>query len=143
MVVVRSKGIKNIEWSSEDSLLYYSKTPGVYYKRLSNKKETPLFFNDRLFYTNDLLISNHQLICATNKKGLLFFKDSTFIAQLDKRKGLNTNEVKQIVSNDTTLFILTAKGVQLYNLKRQKLYPANNRLNFEGVKRIALSDDKL
>jgi len=121
---------KSVEWSKQDSIIYYSTSSGVFSKQWKSNKVQQLFFNKQSFSASDLEFKNDYLICGTGKKGVLFFKNNVFEYKLTIEDGLKSNAVKKIKMYDGRLFILTRLGLQIYNIKDKYFIEPNIK---EGV----------
>ncbi|MBL4705450.1 MAG: histidine kinase, partial [Flavobacteriales bacterium] len=143
--LVVGKRCKAIAWSPKDSLIYYSSNFGVFYKEWSSPKTEALLWQDEAFSGNDLRYHKDQLLCGTEEKGVLFFENNQFVAQLSEVDGLKSNTVKKLLVNNDLLYVLTSAGMQVYDLKEKQflgLGVAEGMIG-DGVTAFALSNDKL
>ena len=135
----------SVTWSPLDSTFYCANAFGVFARTWSSPKQDFILWEGDSFLGNDLEYYNNQLICATEKMGVLFFKNKIPIAQLTQKDGLKSNSIKRILVRDGLLYILTKAGMQIYNLERKVflgLGVAEGLIN-DGVTNFTLSNDKL
>lgn len=132
-----------VEFINKDSLIYFANNQGVYSKKWSKNLVSHLSYNSLKFNANDLLAYNNLLFCGTNKNGVLVYKDTNLLFQIDNNNGLNSDYIIQLEAKDNVLYVLTDIGLQLYNLKTKKIIKIKEKFRFEGVIRFALSNDKL
>lgn len=144
-VVFTGKRSYAVCWDAKDSLIYHSTGFGVYSKEWSTLKRDTLLFKNKPFLAIDLEIYDDLLVCATGNNGLLFFKNNQFSFQLSEKDGLNSNALNKIKIKGDQLFILSKKGIQLYDFKLNIfIQPGVKEGVFNtGITNFALSDDKL
>ena len=136
---------KSVEWSVQDSLIFYSTNFGVYAKEWGTSKTTQFLIDNKPFSASGLIVDTTFLICATNKNGVLFFKDSKIVLQLNTQNGLKSNIIKKIILKNKELFILSQEGMQIYNIEKNKLIDPNIRQGplSSPIKNFSLSKDKI
>ena len=78
-IILDGERFTGCDWSDRDSLFYYTTNFGVFSRGWSDSISHNFLFKNKTFQSNDILVHNNNLICATNNHGLLFFKDSIVI----------------------------------------------------------------
>lgn len=135
----------SVTWSPLDSTFYFANNYGVYGRHWASSKQDSILLNGQAFGANDLEFYNNQLICGTQRAGILVFQNKKFVTQIAQKHGLKSNTVNKILVKDNLLYILTKAGFQVYDLVQNKflgLGVAEGLVNDE-VTNFDLSDDKL
>lgn len=65
---------------------------------------------------SDLISYHGQLWCATQRNGILIFKDDQVVDKIDQEEGLGSNNTKKIIIEGGQLFVLHDKGIQILDL---------------------------
>lgn len=132
-------------WNAKDSLLYIGTSTGLLYRRLEDSIVSELRFNNQHLEVNDLFFSNEKLLCATEKNGLLIFKNNKHVFQLTENEGLLSNTVNQSELKGDVIYLVTKNGLQLYNLKTNEFIGLGlmEGLEPEKITKFALSNDRL
>jgi hypothetical protein len=136
---------KSITYINNDNSLYYSTNLNVYAKKWNTSKiETIKFKGDRIL-GNDLINYQKQLIIGSEKNGVLFYKNKIFQQQITTKQGLKSNTILKLKITNDLLFILTTKGIQVYDIRKNKFIGLGEREGVlsEKVTNFALSKDKL
>lgn len=108
-----------VQFDQNKSKLYVATYSNLLSIDSTNHKEE-LLFNGKAIACNDLLLYNGELWCATKNKGILIYRDGTFVRQIGPANGLGDPQVNQFKLNNAQLFISTNTGFQLLNLTTQK-----------------------
>jgi hypothetical protein len=137
----------SVEWSATDSLAYYTTSSGVLFKpiiTLESVVPDTLFYKGKTFIAKDLLSVGHQILCATNKHGILVYEKNKLAAQFSIDNGLLSNNIKKIEVQDSILYLLGSEGLQLIDLKTLELIHLGvaEGLITEGITNFSLSQDK-
>ncbi len=132
-------------WNPKDSLLYIGTSTGLLYRRLEDSIVSELRFNNQHLEVNDLFFSNEKLLCATEKNGLLIFKNNKLLFQLTENEGLLSNTVNQAELKGDVIYLVTKNGLQLYNLKTNEFIGLGlmEGVEPEKITKFALSNDRL
>jgi len=143
--ILTSKRCNTIAWSKKDSIIYFTSDTGVAKRHLVNPAENRLLLDDKPFLANDLTFVDNQLVCASTTNGVLIFEKEKLTFQLDERDGLLSNTVKQVSIKDNILYILSNKGMQVYDLINNLFLGlgVNEGVVANNITKFALSDDKL
>jgi hypothetical protein len=139
------KRCNTIAWSKKDSIIFFTSNDGVRKRHLTNPTVHSLLLNNKPFLANDLNYVNDQLICASTTKGVLIFEKEKLVFQLDERDGLLSNTVKQVAVKNNILYVLSKKGMQVYDLTKNRFLGlgVSEGVVANYIVKFALSDDKL
>jgi len=142
---ITSKRCNTIAWSKKDTTIYFTSNEGVFKTSRNSPKITEILAHNNSFLANDLTAINQELICGSLTKGVLIFKKDTLIFQLSKKDGLFSNRVRQVTLKEQLLYILTNKGVQVYDRSANKFLDlgVNTSVISNNIIQFALSDDTL
>jgi len=141
-----NKRCKTVAYSSKEKTIYYSTNFGVFSRKWTSEQSKPLLYLNQSFLCNDLEIFDDKVVCATRDFGLLFFKNGVFNSKLNLKDGLLSNTVKLIKVKNKLLYILTKKGMQVYDLSSNQFLAvgiAEGVVNPEEITNFSVSNDKL
>lgn len=103
---------------TKDIVVSYNDETKVY---PDNKKPYSLKYQNGSLFSNWLTSSTNGIIwISTYNNGVLGFQNNKLIKEINLKNGLSSNLIKKIVATDN-LWILTDKGIQLYEIESQKL----------------------
>ncbi|NQZ38205.1 MAG: histidine kinase [Crocinitomicaceae bacterium] len=137
-----------ITWSPSDELVYFTTNLGILCQPLENSytdASEEVLYEGKQFIANDLVSFNDKLYCATNEHGILVFENKKWVDRISVRNGLKSNNIKKIMLQGSTLYILGSRGMQIFDLETR-------RINYLGIAEgvltadvtdFTLSDDKL
>jgi len=134
-----------LAWSKKDSTIYFTTNEGLFKKKLTGTNTSSLLSKKKRILANDLSFTNELLICGSTNNGVIIFKNDVQYFQLTKKNGLLSNTVKQTILKDDILYILTTKGLQIYNLKLNKFINlgTNDGIITNNITKFSLSNDRL
>lgn len=141
---IDSRG-KSITYLKKDKYLYYATNINVYAKKWNSPEAEIIKFKGDRILGNDLINYDNQLIIGTNKNGILFYEKNTYQRQITTQQGLNSNTILKLKITNKLLFILTTKGIQVYDLNKNKFIGLGEREGVvsDKVTNFSLSKDKL
>ncbi len=141
---VPKQRVNALAWNKKDSLIYFSTNDGLFKKGWSTSKITKILINNKPFLASGISFKNDTLVCSSNQ-GVFFLKNDKPVFKLTKKEGLLHNSVKQVQLKNKILYILTHKGMQLYNLKTKQFlgFGIKEGVVAQNVKKFTLSDDVL
>ncbi len=142
--LIEKQRVKALAWNKKDSIIYFTTMEGLFKKRWSSNKTNPILLNNKPFLVNDITMLNNTLLCGSNK-GVFILKDEKPIFTLQKKDGLLSHSVRQVMLKDSILYILTKEGMQLYNMQTNKFldFGVKEGVVAKNTKRFTLSKDKL
>ena len=73
------------------------------------------------FFVTNLIFQDGILFCSTKSNGVLLFKNDKLIQQIKGQNGLKSSSIIKVKKMKDLLYILTAEGIQIYNLATNKL----------------------
>lgn len=135
----------NVEWLEVDSSFYFSSNLGLYRRSWSSDKNKPILLKGKILLVNDLHSNKNEVICATGNSGVLVYDKNKLKYQLTIKDGLASNMIKQVEFNNNRLFILTNRGMQVYDCIKKEMITLGIKEGFinNRVTKFALSNDKL
>lgn len=144
-LIFNNERFSSVNWNEKDSMFYYSTNFGVYSRGWSGSKINEYLLNNEPFQSNDLLLHENELVCATTDHGILFYNEFNVVSQISEKNGLKSNNVEQIDIRNNILFILSKDGFQAYDLRLKNFIPIgiSDGLTVEEVTKFAVSKDKL
>ncbi|VXB20759.1 conserved hypothetical protein [Flavobacterium sp. 9AF] len=93
---------------------------------------TVLKFKDRSITAKDIKQTSDGIVwIATFTDGVLGYKKNKIVKIINQKKGLKSNIIQKIESDEDDLWIVTDKGIQIYNSKKQKVNP--NHINSSNL----------
>jgi len=134
-----------VAYSQNDNLIYYSTNFGLFSTSLKERESSTIYYNKKEFLCSDLEVYGNTLVCATQNNGILFYKDGLFTKQLQEIDGVSSNTIKNIKIVNDLLYLLSNKGLQVYDLIKQQFINlgfAEGLIN-NDVTNFAVSNDKL
>ena len=136
---------KSVTYIPEEKAVYYSTSNGVFKQKWNVEGTEELFFSGGKIVGNNITNCKRELIIGTERDGILFYKDKNFIGQLETKQGLKSNTILKLDVKDDLLFILSIKGIQVYDLIHKKFIYFGEREGVlsEQVINYSLSKDKL
>lgn len=131
---------KALDYNRSYKTFYDENTKEIYIIYVDNLvRYNANFDSEILTYNGESIIANDicktidgTLWIATYNEGILTYQNKKFINKLDVSKGLISNQIEQIKSDNHNLWIITGKGLQIYNTKQNKFKPSllsNSTLN--------------
>jgi hypothetical protein len=136
---------KSILFHETDSSLYYSTIKNVYIKKWNLAKTETILFQGKSILGNDLTSYGPQIIIGTEANGLLFYHKRKLIKQISTTNGLLSNTIIKVEIKDNLLFIITTKGLQVYDLLSETFIGLGESegVNSEKVYNFSISNDKI
>lgn len=114
----------SIHWHQQLRKLYYSDNFGTFCTTLENTSEKDsLLFQEKSFVANDIDEFEDLTLIASEKHGVLFFKNKEVVKVINERMGLKDNTIRKIRRVNELLFILTSDGLQVYDLNKNQFCP--------------------
>lgn len=96
-----------------------------------------MLVNNKSVKCHKLTMYKDKIVAGSIDDGVLFIKDNRLIDSLTVNHGLKSNFVKQISIFNDDLFILTSKGLQVFNLLNKELFDVNNKHGIDALSIIA------
>lgn len=135
-----------VKWVEKDSSIYYSSNFGVFHYSLKTKALNQLKINNESISTYVLAYNNGLLYCGTNDYGIVIFKDDKELKRIDIKDGLKSSTIKNVKIYGDKLYVLTLKGLQVYDLVKQKVLDlgvAEGLIDNTKVERFVVKNEKL
>jgi sensor histidine kinase YesM len=136
-----------LTYNFTDSTLYFSTPFGLLYKKHNRLiADTLKHKNGQSITSTSLASYNNILICGTTRNGIHFLKNKQIINKLNLSNGLNSNSIKKLLVKKDLLYILSSKGMQIWDIKSKTFLNTsinNGFVNGSSVKDFDVSDDKL
>lgn len=109
-------------FSREDNNYYATIIDGFAKYSLSSKSiEYPLYKNKKIYGSILEKTADSTLWITTHSKGLLAYKNNTFIDSLVLSNGLASTIINEVKADKNTLWISTDKGLQEYDYFKKKI----------------------
>lgn len=136
---------KSVTYIAEDKCIYYSSNLGMFQLKEKEGEAREVKYNGTTVLGNDLINYKGQLVVASMNNGILFYENNNFKHQLEITQGLKSNSVIKLGIHNDLLFILSIKGLQIYDLAlKEFIYIGGNEGVFsERVINFAISNDKI
>jgi len=142
--LIPKQRVNALAWDKKDSIIYFSTHDGLYKKKWGEPEITTVLVKNKPLVSNDIEILGTNLVCATNQ-GIFILEKEKIIFELHKKDGLLASSVKQVTLKNSMLYILTEKGLQLYDMHKNKFigFGTKEGVVAQNIKNFALSKDKL
>jgi len=136
---------KSVTYIPNKKVIYYSTSLGVFEMKQHTMTSPELLFNEQSILGNDLVHYKGQLIIGTEKSGLLVYTNGQFQNQVALSEDLKSNSIIKLEIHKDLLFVLSVKGLQVYDLINEKFISIgpNEGVFSSRVVNFALSKDKL
>lgn len=115
-IELKNRG-RSVSYNKIDNHLYYSTSLGTYRKEWNTDVVDNIKYMNTNIQSNDLVNYKDELFVGSERNGILVFKDNVFQRKIDINTGLKSNLVTKLSVKDDLLFILTTRGLQVYDLK--------------------------
>lgn len=134
----------SIAFDFKTKLLYVANANGVQTISKTGKINT-LFWKEEKLVCNDIYIYNDKVYFATQENGILTIENNTLVSLFDISNGLRDSNVKRIEIKHKTLYTLTNKGLQGFNLDTHKLiyFDLSAGIQNKLISNFTISDKKL
>lgn len=110
-----------------------------------NWKSTVLYHNGKSIIAREICKTDNGIIWfGTYKEGVLGFKNGKFLQSINQSNGLSSNVIQHIKNDGNELWIVTDKGVQIYNTLKNQFKPYLFNQNLIGnVKDLIINKNKI
>lgn len=141
----QTKRVHAVGYYNLTDQVIFSTSFGVEVVDWKSKQPSELFFEGKEILCSDILEYKDKLLLATFDRGILMSNLKETNEFLSEKNGLLSNDIRNIELSNEWLFILSDKGLQVYDMNKQKFIPLNFKegLVDEILKNFAISDDKL
>lgn len=112
----------------------------------SNLKGTILKYNNKSIIAKDICQTNDKTIwIASFSDGILGIKKNKFQEKLDINNGLKSKIVLQISGDGSNLWIVTDKGIQVYDTHKKQFIPTliSNSANLGNIKGLIVNEQNI
>jgi len=144
IIILNNRG-RSVTFNKNSKHLYFSTSADVYSKQWNTSITDTLLFEGNSIQGNDLTLFDDQLIIGSEKRGILFYQNNNYQNKISTENGLKSNSVLKLKIKNDLLFIITTKGLQIYNLKSNQFIGLGEQEGVASEKVIdfSLSNDKL
>ncbi|MFM9987964.1 histidine kinase [Flavobacterium sp.] len=105
-----------------------------------------LKYNNKSITAKDICqTSNKTVWIATFTDGILAYKNNVFVKKIDNSNGLKSKIIEEIKSDGNDLWIVTDKGIQIFNSITNKFRPSliNNNASIRNIKSVIINDKNI
>lgn len=136
----------SVKWDAINSCIYYSTNFGVFKKELRSDKVIELKINNESISSYVLDFDQGKLFIGTKNMAVIVFQDDKELYRIDESNGLLSTSIKKIEVDGDYIYILSLKGVQIFDLKTKELIHlgvAEGLVDNSKVERFRVFNDKL
>jgi signal transduction histidine kinase len=145
--ITSSTRVNAVEWDAVDSTFYFSGSSGLYRTKWNEFEIDEVNVSSKSISVNDLFIYDSLLFSSTQTEGVVVsnIRNKEILFRLNTNNGLKSNHVKQAETKDGLLFVITKKGLQIFDVNKKKFVGVGlgDGLEPEKITKFALSNDKL
>jgi hypothetical protein len=136
---------KSVTYLEEEKAVYYSTSLGVFKQKRNDTHVTKILYNENSILGNNLTHYKGELIIGTEKNGVLIYYNDIFKRKIGIPQGLKSNSIIKLDIQDDLLYILSIKGLQVYDLIiNEFIFLGRNEGVFsENITNFSISKDKL
>jgi len=136
---------KTVTYSHIDSLIYYGTNFGLFTRSPFRPEIQSIKYKEKAFLCNDLESKDDLIYCGTQNFGILIYQNGNFKTKITNKDGLLSNTIEKIKIQDSILYILTEKGMQVFDLQNNHFLGLgiNEGMTNKEVTNFAVSADRL
>jgi anti-sigma regulatory factor (Ser/Thr protein kinase)/uncharacterized membrane-anchored protein YhcB (DUF1043 family) len=141
----QTERLHKLDYFTKEETVVFASSLGVRYSNLEDAAYQVLLMDGQELLCSDLLALEEEVLLATNQKGILKTDLTNNEVWLTEKEGLLSNSVRKLEEHNGLLYMLTAKGLQVFDLKEKSFVGLGyaEGLISNDVKNFSISDDKL
>jgi hypothetical protein len=138
--------VSSVTLHDDKQSAFYSNNFGVFKFNLNNSQIDTIKLDGHIFQSTFVEFYEGQLFCAIENRGILIFENGRVVKSILIKDGLFRSWVKKMEIKNGVLYILTTKGIQIYDLNLEKFIPvgvSGGIINNSKIINFSLSNDQL
>ncbi len=137
-MVGRSRG-KGVAYNPEKNTIYFATNLGLF--KVTPEKVQELIFDDNSFYASKLFFAHQTLYALSTKGNFYAIENETQLKNLNHLFEAGNNEIRIVKKFDSNLYILTNRGLFIWDLLRDKIKMIDVHINAYEVNDFTVSGD--